>query len=332
MKTKDFLLSVVCPIHEVNEIILDYLSALSKQISERYEQYEIILVQDGSIEENESEELASYVRRSEGSRLIRLIQKANVDICVTAGMDSAIGDVVVVCLPPFDPPEKIDDFVSLARQGFITVGQRPPGLHEFPPVRLCKLIFYQIANRVLGLRLPANTTYFAGLPRMAVSHIQRTKDKFRFLKVITAQTGLPIRLISYVPIEKDGRVYRSFWQSVALSISVITSQSLAPLRFASITSIILSLVSVSYIFYVFAVRIFKDLVLTGWSSSSVFLAFGFAIIGFVVAVLCEYIAKMIDELRPRPIFSVADEVVSNSAVANTKVANVLGSSEDETKG
>lgn len=47
MKTKDFLLSVVCPIHEVNEVILDYLSALLKQISERYEQYEIILVQDG---------------------------------------------------------------------------------------------------------------------------------------------------------------------------------------------------------------------------------------------------------------------------------------------
>lgn len=329
MKTKDFLLSVVCPINEVNSVIFDYLRTLSKKVSESYAQYEVILVQEGSVEGHASDELANFVRNSEGARLIKLIKKAGVDICITAGMESAIGDVVIVCLPPFDPPEKIDDFVNLARQGYIAVGQRPTGLHELLFVRFCKFLFYQIASRILSLKLPSNTTYFAGLPRMAVSQMQRTKDKFRFLKVITAQTGLPLKMVSYVPIEKDGRVYRSFGESVRLSIEVITSQSLAPLRFASLISLLLSFVSLSYIIYVFGVRLFNDSVVSGWSSFSVFLAFGFAIVGFVIAVLCEYLAKLIDELRPRPIYSIADEVVSNSAVANPTIVNVLATSEDE---
>jgi glycosyltransferase involved in cell wall biosynthesis len=248
------------------------------------------------------------------------------DVAITAGLESAIGDVVVVCLPPFDPTDKIVEFINVARAGYIGLGQRPPGHYEGMWHSFAKKVFYVVVNRFLNFGLPSDTTYFVSLPRQAVTHIQRAKDRFRFLKVVTAQTGLPIQLLNYVPAEKDGRVYRTFWESILLSIDVVTSQSLTLLRFASLLSLFVSLGSLSYLIYAFNIFLFKSEVQKGWSSLSIFISACFFLLGLVFAILTEYLAKLFSESSNRPIYTIGNETVSDRVVANSHRANVLDTS------
>jgi glycosyltransferase involved in cell wall biosynthesis len=324
-KELDFLVTVICPLKELTGVNEHYLKSLHGMLKSRFEQFEIILVLDGPTSDA-GKVVHGFVNANEGFRLIRLIKGYGLDISITAGLDSAIGDVIVVCLPPFDPVEIMPEFIRLARAGRIGVGQRPSGQYEGAIRKFSKKCFYYIANRFLDFNLPSDTTYFVSFPRQAVTYIQSARDKFRFLKVVTAQTGLPIDLIKYTPIEQDGRIYRSFLNSLLLSVDVITSQSVTLLRFSSALSLLLSAASLMYLLYAINIFIFKDNVQQGWSSLSIFISGSFFLLGFVVAVITEYLSKIIGSTSNEPLYSAANEIYSVRTVNNFDTPNVLETS------
>ena len=328
MKKSDVLVSVVCPIRNFADHVDAFLSKLHAVLDGHYEQYEIVLVDDGSTD-GTYQKMKSWLLRTSSGRAIRLSREFGLEVALTAGFDAAIGDFIVVMLPEFDPPALIPEMVECCiKNGSIIIGQRKSTTGDSLLVKASRKPFYWFCRRFLKLSIPESSTYFVALSRHAVTHINRTRDKFRFLKVITTQIGLDYELFPYDFASPGGKTktFHSFWQSFKISVNVVTSSSLRPLRIVAFGSLLLSFFNLLYIGYVIAIYFFKSQVAEGWVTLSAQNAVSFFLVFLILAVISEYLGRTLIESMDRPLYYVADESRGTESVAHADKRNVYGAS------
>lgn len=344
MKQQDLLISVIIAIRNEASRLEAYLADIHRVLEASYDQYEVIVVDDGSTDlggtaspDPAGERIAALVNRYPGTRLLHLSSAFGTEAAFTAGIDSAIGDYCVTLVPAIDPPELIPRFVEEARRsGAIVFGQREtPERDGGALFQLGRRCFHWLCDRGLGLKIPKNTTFFMAMNRNAVTQLMKANHKVRFLRAITSYIGLPAVTIPYEYRvgDRDRRAYgKGLWEALVLSVNIIGMNSLRPLRIASLACALAaggSFLTACAALLALAVRWPEPALGAPWPNSlfALALAVGFglacALIFFSLAVILEYLVWLSQEVRGKPIYFVSKERASASGVRNEARLNVL---------
>lgn len=326
MKCEDTFVSVVAPLHS-GFATRNFVASLSALLSSHYRQYEIVLVDDGCDDTTASEAI-KLLDEFRFVRLIRLTRRFGFEMALLAGLESVIGDMVVVMRPGYDPPEQIPPMVQLAGQGYdIVIGVNAAWRRESLLARFAAWLFYSYANRVLGMGLPLHSTDFRVLSRRSVNAFIRIKDRTRHFRMYGAFTGF--RSISHPYEALPGTPPRSLAQRAALSASIIVTNSIQPLRVVTLLGLAAASLNVTYAVYVIVVYLLKEDVAPGWATLSMMSSVMFFMLFVALAVIAEYLGRIALETRDRPQYYVLEELNSRIVLDADSRMNVVSESTGE---
>lgn len=319
-----YFVSVIVPLQDDADILEAVARELIDVVRATWQNYEIIFVDDGS-RDGTSAAVASLLRQHECLRFLRLSRPFGVEVAISAGLDTAIGDVVVVLDPACDPPALVPKMVDEARRvGGIVFGLRTQPRSESWTYALGRRLFSRVMHRLVGIDLPPNATMFTAMTRQAMNAVTQIKDRSRAVRVFGSLTGFPHEFVKYTPVERRSRPRtKGIGEGLERGISLAVTNSMKPLRVVSLLGLTMALLNFAYLIYVAAIALFKKQVAEGWITTSVQHSAMFLFVFLILAVLCEYVGRLLDETRERPLYYVAEERQSSVMIRDAERRNVL---------
>ena len=327
IREKDCLVSLIAPLYDDSAILSAFVEDCYRQLSRQYENFEIILVDDGSTD-GTSKLMDTLLQKFDCVRYLRLSRHFGIEIAITAGFESAIGDYVVVMMPDFDPVSSITDVVNILRtSNGLVVGRARKPLYG-PLHRIFQDLFCRTCRSLLDFELKVNTTYLLGLTRPTLNSVNRIRDRFRYIKSFSDYVGATPVFYEYDLASRSGKKWgRSMYQAVNLAIDIVVSNSVRPLRYISLLGLFVSGINLSYFGYIGLVTFFKKNLAEGWTTLSTQSALSFFVLNLVLAVICEYLGRVLVESKDRPAYFVAEEKNSSVLIAEKdKRLNVVNAS------
>jgi glycosyltransferase involved in cell wall biosynthesis len=329
MPRSDCFVSVVAPLWNDADIVEGYIDDVIGVLKREYVNYELVLVDDGSTDDTAAK-VTQALKTHECARLILLSRSFGRETALSAGLDSVIGDFIVVMLPDRDPPELIPQIVEQCRTGVgVVFGVRTSRAGDPLLRRIGTRIFYWYFNRMLKIELPRNSTDFRVFSRQALNAMIRIKDQFRYLRTFTAYVGYGSQSFTYSFAHRRTPPRRkSLWEAIRTAISMTVANSTLPLRWVSLLALGLSIVSGLYAAYVLLVRLFDANVVPGWATLSLQTSVMFLILFLILSMLCEYVGRLLAEVTDRPLYYVLEERNSSVMIADEERKNVVEDSQE----
>ena len=303
------MLTAVAPIYNEHESVEELHRRLAAAL-EPLGPYEIVLVDDGSTD-GSWEAMQGLAAADDRLRLLRLSRNFGHQIALTAGLDAARGDAVVLIDGDLqDPPELIPELVARWREGYDVVYAVREQREGESRLRLLAIsAFYRLFRRMAATDIPANTGDFRLLSRRAVDALARMPERARYLRGMTSwigfrQTGVPYRRDArYAGTSKYpfGKLWR-------LASDGITSFSVAPIRLVTRIGAVMLVFCVGVLAWTLYVRFFTDNAPQGWTSllAVVLLLGGMQMLG--IGIVGQYIARIFEETKQRPLYFVSETV------------------------
>ena len=275
------------------------------------QRYEIVLVNDGS-RDGTLERIREEMRRHPDVVLVNLSRNFGHQIAATAGLDIAQGQAIVLMDGDLqDPPELIEQFVERWRAGYdVVYAVRRTRKGESAFKLFTASLFYRIIKRLTNVSIPVDTGDFRLMSRRVADALKRSRERHRFLRGMVSWVGYNQIGIEYDREERlSGETKYPFSKMLKFAIDGITSFSDVPLRFASYLGFC---VSGAAFVYAIVIIIFKAFhfgtpeFARGWSSTMVVILFlgGVQLIG--IGILGEYIGRINDEVKARPLYLISD--------------------------
>ncbi|ELR97349.1 glycosyltransferase [Gloeocapsa sp. PCC 73106] len=331
MASKDYFVSVILPVDNHTQSLDVVVFSIITILDENYKFYELIIVNDG-FDDKISTQATLLLQTYNGIRLINLSRKFGVEVAISSGLDTAIGDFVVILLPGYDPPELIPELIELCQQGNdILIGIRSNRRDDPLWLRIGANLFYWCCQKLFNIPLTKNATEFRVLSRQVVNAITQVSDNYCYLRLLSVYTGYRNKTFTYSPIRgvKRGNK-RNLIELIDLGLKIIFMNSTNPLRLASYLSLIASSFNLFYMLYIVLVYFFKSQVAEGWVTISMQNAVMFFLISVILAILSEYIGLLIVKSRGWANYYVAEEKNSSVVISPKVEKNVVHDSEDMT--
>ena len=300
------LISVVVPAYNEEAVLHDFHGRCAAVLEETGLRWEIVYVNDGSTDQT----LATMVGLGESCpevSIVDLSRNFGKEIALTAGLEYARGDIVVVIDADLqDPPELIPELIGRWRDGFDNVyAKRISRSGESAVKRLTAGIFYRVIGGMSRVGIPENTGDFRLLSRRAVDSLLKLREQHRFMKGLFCWIGYPAIAVPYHREPRAaGKTKWNYWNLWNFAIEGITSFSTAPLRLATFVGVgtaLLALVYASVVFY--RTIAFGDPV-AGYPSMIIIILFLGAVQLIFIGVIGEYLGRMFNETKNRPLYLV----------------------------
>jgi glycosyltransferase involved in cell wall biosynthesis len=303
-------LSIVVPMHDEAEVLAIFFERIETATQGLGVAVEIICVDDGSRDAT----LAGLVDRARLDpkvKVIALARNFGKEAALTAGIEAARGDMVLpIDADLQDPPELIAQFVGRWEEGYdVVYGSRTDRSSDTAMKRTTAQLFYRIFNRVADLDIPESAGDFRLMDRQVVEALKQLPERNRFMKGLFAWVGF--RQIG-VPYARPERVagttsmgYLRLWR---FALDGITSFSTAPLRIWSVIGFISALVAMISALTLIVRVLIVGREVPGYASLMVVVLFGFAIQMIAFGVLGEYVGRLYQEVKGRPIYVIRAKV------------------------
>lgn len=324
MATSDVFVSVVAPLEDDADILEAFVRETLAVLDASYANYELVLVDDGSTDDT-ARRIGDLLQSCRCLRYIRLARRFGTEAALAAGLDSVIGDFTVVMRPAMDPPGLIPELVARARAGRgVVFGVRSDRSGEPGWSAAGSRLFWYLGRRWLDLRVPKGATYFQCLSRNAVNSLTRIKDKYRSIRLMASMVGAGIETVAYEPLRRRPLARtRGLLESLDLAAGIMVSQSTRPLRFVSVLGLVGSFLNLLYALYVVAIYLTREDVAPGWTTTSLQLSGMFFLLSLILATLSEYVGRVLEESRDRPLYHALEERNSNVMVRDADRRNVV---------
>ncbi len=268
--------------------------------------WEVIYVDDGSTDATRLAMEALH-RADDRVALISLSRNFGKETAITAGLDHAFGDVVVVIDADLqDPPELIPQLIACWREGFDMVyAKRRTRAGETWLKRRTARGFYRLMQRMGDLRLPEDTGDFRLMSRRVVDAVRQLREQHRFMKGLFAWVGYPTTYVLYDRAPRHAGVSTwNYWALWNLALEGITSFTVMPLKLATYVGLGVALLSGVYAAQVIVKTLIIGNPVAGYPSLMTVVLFLGGMQLMFLGVIGEYLARIFNETKQRPLYLV----------------------------
>ncbi len=315
IKLSDCKLSVIAPMFNEEDIIETYIERATAVLDKFFNDYELILIDDGSSDHTVSR-CSSYIKGNKNIRLISFSRNYGHEIASTAGFDHALGDYVILMDTDLQhPPELIPDMVKKAKEGFdVVCASRLNREDESWFKKTTASLFYRFSRKMTGFDLSSDTGNFRLLSRKVVDSLKKMKESNRHLIMMFAYVGFRTASITYhCPPRAAGKSKYNVRKLINLSLDSIIGFSSRPLRVMSLFSVLISIVMMLYAGFILIQKLFTHQQLADGMASIIFLIAGlFSMLFLFLAIISEYISRILIETKNRPLYNVKQEITHES--------------------
>ncbi len=300
--------SVVVPAYNEEQIVDELYRRVRAVMDGLGEPWELVLVNDGSSDGTLDRMLA--LREKDGRvKVINFARNFGHQIAVTAGMDYALGDAVIIMDADLqDPPEVIPKLIEKWKEGYqVVYAVRAKRLGESWFKLITARLFYRLIYRITDVDIPLDTGDFRLMDRRVVDALKTMREHGRFIRGMTSWVGFRQTGVEYVRQERfAGKTKYPLRKMLRLAMDAITGFSFFPLQIAIYASLILAGVAVLAIPVVVALRLSGQEALEGQATTLIVLLLlnSFQLMFFFI--LGQYVARIYDDVRGRPLYIVAE--------------------------
>jgi glycosyltransferase involved in cell wall biosynthesis len=301
--------SITCVVPAYNEAegIASFLNALCSHLGKLTDAYDVVVVDDGSRDNTGLEVIAA----SGGLpvKLIGLSRNFGKECAISAGLEAAHGEVVVILDADFQHPfAVIDEFVRHWQQGYDMVYGIRSDRRGDPLVRRhLSRMFYRLLSRGASVDIPADAGDFRLLDRKVVLALRGLPERSRFMKGLYNWVGYrSIGIPFEVEERRNGTSSFNFPRLFELAMTGLTSFSTFPLRLWIGVGSVISGCSIVYALFILGRTLWRGADVPGWATLAVAVSFLGGVQLLSIGILGEYVARIFTEVKRRPNYLVAE--------------------------
>ena len=304
-------LSAVVPVYNEEGSLGELHRRVTSVLESLEVAYELILVDDGS-RDRTPEIIAQLCSRDPRVRAVHFSRNFGHQAALAAGLQHASGRAVIVLDADLqDPPELIPQLVARWHDGFqVVYAQRRRREREGPVKRGAAFLFYRTLKRITRFEIPADTGDFCLMDRTVVDLLNSMPERNRYVRGLRAWVGFRQAAVPFDrPPRYAGEPKYTFAGSFGLAVNGILALSKFPLRVATYFGLLVSLASFLLGLWYIVQRLSgrADLV-RGWASTVVIILFLGGVQLLTIGIIGEYLSRIYDEVKQRPLFVVRERV------------------------
>ncbi len=301
--SSEMLISIVVPAFNEQDVLQEFHRRLREEIDPLPYNFEIIYINDGSIDDTLS--IIQTLRESDSRiAVIDLSRNFGKEIALIAGFDHVHGQAAISIDADLQhPPQLIPEMVEKWQEGFdIVYAVRDSREDEGFLKRIMANIFYRIFSLV-GRSGVSNSSDYRLFSRRALDALIKLREQHRFMKGLSSWIGFSQISISYQPDQRyAGSTKWSFYALWNLSLEAITSSTIIPLKLASFIGLLTAVAAIVYAVIVVLKKIIFGDPVPGYPSLMVIILFLGAVQLITIGILGEYLGRVFDETKERPLY------------------------------
>ncbi|HMD14755.1 MAG TPA: glycosyltransferase family 2 protein, partial [Bacteroidota bacterium] len=299
--------SIVIPIYNEHETIPELHRRLAGVMNSLGESSEVIFVDDGSADES-FRLLTDLHAKDSRFKVLRFSRNFGHQMAISAGIDHASGDAVILMDGDLqDPPEIVPRFLSKWREGFEVVYAIRKKRKENIFKRAAYASFYRILRFLSYLDIPLDSGDFCLMDKKVVTVIRDLRERSRFVRGLRTWAGFKQVGLEY---ERDARYAGdpkyTFTKLMKLAYDGLLSFSVVPLRMAVYTGFGFATIAFLGGLFIIYRKLVNEIDVVGWASTIVILTFLGGLILMTLGVIGEYVGRIYDEVKQRPLYVVRD--------------------------
>jgi polyisoprenyl-phosphate glycosyltransferase len=299
--------SIVAPVFNEVETLRYFYARMIAVMESMHEPFELILIDDGSTD-GSAAVLRELYARDHRVRVITFSRNFGHQIAISAGLDHARGRAVVIIDSDLqDPPEVIPSLVEAWRAGAEVVYARRTARPGETPFKLWTAsLFYRLIGRLTAVAIPRDTGDFRLLDRQVVQALVTMREQHRFMRGLSAWVGFRQEAVFYERQERfAGQTKYPLRKMIRFATDAVTSFSHVPLQLATSFGFVLAGISLVGIVVAIILRIFTHAII-GQASTLILVLFLGGIQLIFLGILGEYLGRIYDEVRARPLYIVRE--------------------------
>jgi dolichol-phosphate mannosyltransferase len=310
----------VIPVYNEAEVLPLLRDRLSPFMDRLGTLVELILVNDGSSDQT-VDALHAWVEEDARVTLLNLARNFGHQAAVTAGLDHATGDAIVVMDADLqDPPEVIHQMLAEYCRGYdVVYGKRIARNGETLFKRWSAWAFYRIMRTMIHRDLPKDVGDFRLISRRCLDAVASMRETHRFLRGMISWAGFPQTAVTYARDARAAGVTKyPMWKMLRFAWTAAVSFSPLPLRLSFGLGVLLALVGGAQAVNGLVQYALGLYIVPGWTSLMVVVCLIGSAILISIGVLGEYVGRIFEESKGRPLYIVADAVNTRSNIPSER--------------
>lgn len=304
------LLSIIVPVYNEQEVIDETFRRLSAVFKDYFMDVEYIFINDGS-RDNTYFKLGEIAKSSPEVRIINFARNFGHQIAITAGMDYANGDAVVIIDADLqDPPEVILEMVKKWQEGYeVVYGKRLKREGETFFKKFTAKMFYRFLDSMTDVKLPVDVGDFRLIDRKVCDAMKSLPERSRYVRGLVSWVGFKQTSVEYRREKRfAGETKYPLKKMIKLAGDGIFSFSYKPLKLATFVGMLVSALSFIYLIIVLIQKFLNPNIASGWASSMAVSLFFNGIMLIVIGIMGEYVGRIYEEVKARPLYIVGELV------------------------
>lgn len=303
------MISIVAPVYNEEGNIPLLYDRIHHVLEALNVSWELVMVNDGSRDKS-LDEMVELRQKDDRVKIVNFARNFGHQTAVTAGMDFATGQAVILIDADLqDPPELISQMIEKWREGYhvvYAVRAERRGESKFK-IWTAKL-FYRLIYRITDIHIPLDTGDFRLMDRRVVNAVNKMREHNRFIRGLTSWVGFRQTGVEYArDARKIGETKYPLRKMIRLALDAVTGFSYFPLQVAIYLSFFLGMLAVLALpLVVFLRLVASERFLYGQATTLSVVLILSAFQFFFFFIMGQYIARIYDEVRGRPLYVVAD--------------------------
>ncbi len=304
-------ISIVVPMYYEEKVAEECYKRLKSVLDSCGYEYELVFVNDGS-RDGTLDILERIAVNDRNVKVLSFSRNFGHQVAVTAGIDKAKGNAIIIIDADLqDPPELMPEMLKLWEQGYeVVYAKRKKRKGESAFKRISARMFYIVLDKLSDTRIPLDTGDFRLIDAKVADELRRMQEKNRFLRGMISWIGFKQIPIEYEREERfAGETKYPLKKMIKLALDGIISFSSKPLKLSQYLGFFAVVCAIAIFVYSFVYRIVggKNLV-SGWASIMTTVAFLGGVQLIAIGILGEYIGRMYEESKGRPLYIIEKEI------------------------